>query len=267
MEEERTLEQVLSSLPEPTSLPNALPLTHLSIARWFSSIVATRSLQPRRCPVFGEDLLYLFYGGVFYRPQSRVTTDATNLPIAFVFHPDCLTDVRRFYPFDTGALHSDRAGPFREKLADFQRRFALTGGDDQALRRLISYVFGSNAGYLSGRINPACREHPAPFPDLHDYLSADLTAHGVDRRQFAIECQLTNALKLGNSLLWVGFPDCYWEIFQDLCRTVGRHRPRFYDYATARINHPAELAATLETQARLSLSEYLETRRREARGG
>ena len=98
-------ESTISDLPDPLALPYTMPFAHLTIADWFSTIVAEGCLTPRYCKVFREDLLYLFYGGVFYRPShDGATRQPLRSPIAFVFHPDVLKRQRLDLPLQAGRL-------------------------------------------------------------------------------------------------------------------------------------------------------------------
>lgn len=112
----KTLAQTLNELSSPVDLPQLLPPVHSSIVRWFSSIAEKGRLEPRKCSVFNKKLLYLFYGGVFYRPPNVSTKKAVELPIAFVFDPRVLSSIFRYYPFDTGAMAGGRFGEWKDKL-------------------------------------------------------------------------------------------------------------------------------------------------------
>ena len=46
-----------------SSMTKELPLIHTSRRQYHPSIISTGSRQPRRCEVFKESLVYLFYGG------------------------------------------------------------------------------------------------------------------------------------------------------------------------------------------------------------
>jgi len=91
------------------SLPPALPLAHLTIARWLSAILKLGAIAPRPCKVLGKDLLYLSYGGLFYRPDNIRTQQATELPVGLVFSPVALAGITSLFPFDSGAMagHKD----------------------------------------------------------------------------------------------------------------------------------------------------------------
>jgi hypothetical protein len=98
------LGRVPHGLPTPRNMPMALPPSHMTDGRNFKTIVSNSELRPQLCDVFQELLIYLFYGGIFYRRSNRPTKHATELPVAFLFDPNILNAVDRYYPSDTGAL-------------------------------------------------------------------------------------------------------------------------------------------------------------------
>jgi len=225
-------------------------LVHLSIARWFNSIARNGQLDPIRCTVFNEDLLYLFYGGVFYRPSVGTTRNASEMPVAFVFDPSLLTTILRLYPFDTGGLANGKFGNWGTVLSDFRDTFRVVGdGDFKVASRLVQHLFGSNEHYLSGKADAKCMSLPNPIPKLYEFYSDDLTQFGADHRQCIIECQMATAVAITRTLLWVGFPESMTDDFVTLCQWIQPYIPQFYSYASHVIKNPAQIAAQLETVA------------------
>lgn len=207
------------------------------------------ALEPRACRVFGEDITYLFYGGVFYREGGQSTRNASDLPVAFLFDPSILPSIERYYPFDTGAIASGRCGEWGLRLAPFRDRFQLQGRrDPQTPTQLVYELYGSNEHYLRGRPDSSCRTKPDPLPLLLDFLSADLSP-GMDQRQFRIECHATSPIRLGRSLAWVGFPEALYEDFKRLYEATRPWVPQYDMYATPSIFNPSEIAALLEDRA------------------
>jgi hypothetical protein len=152
-----SLDSTLQMLVSPTEWPVPLPIIHVSVARWFASIVARGHLEPRLCSVFGERLVYLFYGGAFYRPSITLTKNASELPIAFLFEPNVLTTISRFYPFDTGALDSGRLGPLGNRLRPFMSAFQVLGVDANTPSRMVHHLtgWGSRASGVCERVSRA----------------------------------------------------------------------------------------------------------------
>lgn len=245
-----TLHDALRTLPAPPALPRSLPVTHLSIARWFDAIVAKGGLAPMACKVFKEDLVYLFYGGAFYRSANHATENASELPIAFVFSPRVLSKVRRYFPFDTGAVASGRVGlDWQKRLQPWPDGFNVPGPDHQAPAKIVYHLYGSNERYLEGEADPTCSKKPDPLPALHAFLSADLSKEDIDHRQRKIECQADSAISLDAELEWVGFPRSAYDIFAKLCAHIGKV-PAYEAYRYDKRFNPYALAQSLEDKAR-----------------
>jgi hypothetical protein len=246
-----TLERALGSLPDPPTpqtLPIALPPTHLSIARWFDSIVDDGELRPRTCGVFKEDLLYLFYGGVFYRTGNKHTRNVVELPIAFLFDPSVLSSCACYYPFDTGALAAGKYGNAAEPLMPFEKTYKVSGKDVSVPSRLVYHLFGTNERYLGGKVDKELPLKPAPLPSLWKFFEEDLTSHGVDQRQSIIECQTNEPIPL-KSLLWIGFPESMTDAFWRLFELTKPSMPQYFQYESHVIFNPSDIAAKLEQEA------------------
>ncbi len=247
----KCLEDTISDLPEPPSLPLALPISHVSIARWFKSIAKDGHLEPRLCQVFGEELLYLFYGGVFYRPKNKPTQNVEELPIAFLFSPTLLERIIRFYPFDTGGMASGRFGTWSTSLGPLMKDYKVNGNHHHTIpRKMIYHIFNSNESYLHGEPDPNCKSKPYPLPELFDFYSDDLTSFDIDHRQCIIECQTNEQIPLKNELLWIGFPESMTDAFINICKWMEPVIPQFFAYESHRITIPSEMTAKLEEIAK-----------------
>jgi hypothetical protein len=232
-----------------------LPISHLSTAKWFESVVKLGELKPRMCDVFAEEIVYLFYGGVFYRTSDNPTKDATQLPIAFLFHPSVLASIARYYPFDTGALAAGRYGKWSELLKPvFKDRFRVNGNVEYSVPgKIVHHVYGSNKRYVVGDVYRACGKKPEPLPQLCEFYNDDLTPLGVDHRQSIIECQSLNSVSLKRGLLWVGYPERntkkYRPLFEKIREWTYPDIPTFYAYSSHKIYKPSEIAARLHDAA------------------
>jgi hypothetical protein len=90
-------------------VPNELPMVHTTEYFRLPSIQSSNTLQASACKVFGEPLLYFFYGRPAYRDASQTspTRDVGFYPICFVFRPGTIAKgAKRLYPFDSGASQS-----------------------------------------------------------------------------------------------------------------------------------------------------------------
>jgi hypothetical protein len=252
------LDSALQALAPPADWPVPLPIVHVTVARWFNSIVDQGRLEPRLCSVFGERLVYLFYGGAFYRTADTLTKDASELPIAFLFEPNVLAKISRFYPFDTGALASGHFGAPGDRFKPFMSAFQIPGVDAQTPSRVVHHLFGSNKNYISGSVDPDCRTKPSPLPELYELMTQDLTSSGTDHRQCCIECQTTNTLDLGEHLAWLAFPESQFMYFQKLYRKKTAPRmPQYYAYSSHVIINPREITYDIHQHALEFIEPYL----------
>lgn len=249
----KSLGVTLSNLPDPMpkDCPLPLPIVHVSIARWFGSIVNSGKLKTTHCKIFRKKLIYFFYGGVFYRPQHKPTRNVAELPVAFVFNPSALKRILQFYPFDTGAMATGRFGNWSNLLMPFSDSFRVAGNRNYELAsKIVYYLFGNNDLYIQGEPDPACKKRPDPMPQLYDFYSDDLSDLGADQRQCMIECQSNRAVPLNQDVLWVGFPESMTLEFANLCKWTKPYIPQFYAYPSHKINSPSEVTAKLEEIAR-----------------
>jgi hypothetical protein len=235
-----------SSSEEP--LPHALPIAHLTTARAFSQIVLDCELRPIQCKVFGEPLLYLFYGGVFYRPRADWSSNAAELPVAFVFGPSILQEIYCYYPFDTGAIQSGAVDEWSERLKPIDR-FKVNGSDDMP-QRMVRHLFGSNDGYLRGTFRDNRPSEASGMSALYEYMGTKRGVIKLDQRLNKIECHCARPLQLSSNLLWVGLPDVYTEHFAQLCAKLDPYIPQYYIYSGMKaVFNPKEEAAILEREA------------------
>ncbi len=244
------LDDAIRHTPKPRTAQPALPLGHIGSARSFEKIVADGHLMPRECPVFNRNVLYVFYGGLFYRPGLPLTENATEMPVGYLFRAASARHVVRYYPFDTGALSGELYGSWGAKLRPFKRRFAVQARQNSGAD-IVHALFTTNDRYLRGYPRKLAVS-PAPVPLLLRFLNDDLSGAGVDRRQYAIEGHVHRSLPL-DLLEWVGFPSRLWLHFDRLCRQIGR-RPKHYAYAEERRFSPDQIAHDLEQRARAVLS-------------
>ena len=256
MSNSHSLEQVLLSLSAPPAALTALPTTHLTRAEWFEIIIQQGQLSPLDDRHFNEKVLYFFYGGVFYRPPSRFTSDQLHFPVAFVFDPSVLSSFARYYPFDTGAMFNGFFGDWSNKMAPFQEAFKICGTDYTAPTRMVYHLFGSNEEYLRGNPRSDLRTQPAPLPLLLDFFKENLKNEHTDHRQYTIECQANCPIPLDKYLIWVGYPDYYTDQYLALLEKLKPYIPRSWRYEPTEKFNPRDIAAQLETRARADIIDH-----------
>jgi hypothetical protein len=241
------LEAALASVP---AVPlESLTLAHVTVARWASSIVNARMLVPQKCHILCGEVLYFSYGAAHYRPKTQWTEDAMEFPVAFVFDIDVVSNISRFYPFDTGAVVGGLCGAEWSNVGDLEQHYVA-----YAPERLVSCFYGSNQNYLRGKVTDEVA-NVDPLPALHEFLSTDLSAKGIDGRQRTIECVAHESVSLLNKLRWVGYPDTVSrEIHELWMRSDSKFKS--YRYVPNVRENPSELAKILAEDARKEF-EYL----------
>jgi hypothetical protein len=236
-------EPIIHDLPP---VPDELPACHLGDSRAFKRHSERLSLAPSYCDNFEKELVYLFYGGLFFRRDPRPTRKAALLPFGFVFHSDILRHMDCFYPFDTGAV---KAGRYTStEVNELWRECCFPAvGDGLPPRLLVRYLFGTNSRYFKGLVSQKCSSLGPPLSWLIKHMKEDNTHIETDQRQYRIECQSTKEIPL-KSLLWAGYPDIYTPWFGRIFDSIGPHVKR-HPYDAYIPFRPTEMAAVLQQSA------------------
>ena len=202
-----------------TDLPDQLPLVHTSRCEWASSLVATPELQPRKCSVFDEDLLYLFYGRPAYRIRDNNDHDVAYCPICFILKLNRHgLGLRRAVALDSGGVTEGR---FEPHISPSERDLLELDASSDAARKLVDVLYKDNRSYLYG--------HCQPLTDLADInndlieryvrMLHDTDVSRADDRRSAVEFQATKRVSLKNDLQAVVLPEALLDDF-NLRRTM-----------------------------------------------
>lgn len=172
-----------------------LPLMHSCECFSCREIIRTKRLEARMCPVFGENLLYFFYGKAVYPVAAKVTgfhTDFEYCPVCFIVPIEKVT-IHKVFPFDSGGYKTGLFSEFIDNstsIDEFQLPNTVTGIQDY-----IKTFFGNNENYINGEANlgqldlNACQ---------HSLLKL-LNANGIfrfDERAVTIEVISQNSIAL-----------------------------------------------------------------------
>ncbi|MGE4183049.1 MAG: hypothetical protein AB7J34_24785 [Limisphaerales bacterium] len=209
-----------------------LPLVHTTEYERLSSIHASHRIEPRPCKVFGEPLLYLFYGRPAYRDPEKTTPikDIAFCPVCFVFRPERHFAIKRMHPFDTGALQKGYYEPEVSRTTAFNE-FAVRAVMESA-QRIIAGFFETNERYM--RVKPMTALAFAPEDGDAEAYHRLITGGGdpkCDDRCSAIEIQTELAADLTRDLMAVVLPTSFLEDaqFRDTLLKVWRAHPLTYD--------------------------------------
>lgn len=180
----------------------AMPLMHTTDLYRFRDILRTKKLQPKECSVFGEKLLYFFYGRPAYKPNQSVenTSQLSYRPICFVLKPQSLLSVKRAYPFDSGAFH---AKMFEQHVHSEMR---LPSFDISTIpkntSKLVSAFFGDNKSYYFGKPTQGLALPNFQFEAQSYYsLIGDTSKTAYDGRRGTAELQSGDELVLGKETI------------------------------------------------------------------
>jgi hypothetical protein len=249
------LEIALGSTSTGAALPAELPIAHLTTARWLKKILDAGSLLPRSCKVFGQDLLYFSYGGVFYRSSKMQTENVAELPVGMVFTPQVLDACMRIFPFDSGAMAAKSFGDrWYTAMQPFDERFSIGKDLSTSARLLIHNLYQTNAKYLEGRPARKLAFASPTLQLLHDFLTQDQSGSprvlgGIDHRQRSIEALSSVPVSLANELIWIGLPHHRLAKALKAIRRDTRRIPQIYPYHYSKNFDPDSVAEILQRVA------------------
>lgn len=189
------------SLPE----PEILPVMHSCDVFDCESIIDQSFLNPTLCPVFGEDLLYFFYGKPTYpigTKEDLNRTDSLYCPVCFIIDIDNI-DIYRIFPFDSGAFDKGLYKQFMHRHMNIDR-FEIEN-NSKAIKAYISVIFGNNTNYINGT--------PIKNHDEDTYVNALLnllSATGgfeFDERADTIEVISKKSIDISKNVLGIILPE------------------------------------------------------------
>ena len=190
-----------------------LPLVHTTDVYKFVDALDSGSVEPRPCEVFnGESLVYMFYGRPSFRSNdgAEPTTMAHYLPVCLLFSLEKCGDIRRIFPFDSGAFDRGMYEAFLHanmKLDDF----GLVP-DVKTPGKLISKFFGSVTDYMNGRAVSGLNADATQF-EAHSYLElvSAKGANSIDSRSSSIEVQLSNSVNISEAVMAIILPSTFLD--------------------------------------------------------
>jgi len=196
-----------------------LPLCHTTKWKYFEKIISNRKLltsfsrfpDPNPTSTQEENLVYLFYGLPFYIYEtgngndinSEVTED---LPIGLIFKQNFISNTDRFYPFDTGALFSNKYRNILDIDIDndlLVYEVKITDGIE--IKKLIKRYYKTNENYCYGNLNKS-REATHPKEENLLRLFLDERKSELDFRNRAIEVHSLKDIDIENNLLAIVLP-------------------------------------------------------------
>jgi hypothetical protein len=158
-------------------------------------------LVPQLCPVFGEDLVYLFYGRPAYRrTEAAALAIGARDPVALIFAPDVARKGVRLFPFDSGAFDEGLYAKWMHR--HMQLGSFMLPPNLQAAERQVTAFFQSNEAYMTAVARPIMPMPPGEHEvDCLSNFLCDRTALPADDRRCAIELQTREPISVTDTNL------------------------------------------------------------------
>lgn len=127
-------------------LQHPLAWCHVTHAHTWMQILNSGRCLTKHCNVFGEHLLYFFYGRPAFRVKDEERGKAGSSPVVLLFENDIVEKGRSIFPFDTGAFMH---GKFKKQVLSTMelRSFEMTCNRESP-RRHVAALYGSNSNYF-----------------------------------------------------------------------------------------------------------------------
>lgn len=193
-----------------------LPFVHITRAYRFDDIINGDLLEPTRCEVFKQALVYLFYGRPAYRAKEGNNARLEfEWPIVFVFDPEKISSIERIFPFDSGAFSEKMYEEFfdpRSEIMDFVLDNSL-----ETPAKVVATYYQDHNEYYRGEtrknVNIPLRQFEAQgiheLARLPGVQGARSNSRTRDERSSAIEIQVGVSISLKDALLAIVLPEPY----------------------------------------------------------
>jgi hypothetical protein len=221
-----------------------LPLVHSTHAYALLSILKDEEIQTTECAIFKEKLNYYFVGRPAYKfPNNEEEAQEWELPCCFIFEFSSIENVKRVYPFDSGAFSGGR---FPKYISMMDREKFEVSGVANAPEKIVGAFFGTAKRYMMMR--PKDRDAfeaefsltvRDPEAKAAHTLAMQTPAARFDDRRFTIEVQSEQSLDLKISRpIAVVLPSIYLDDY-DVRETIVKRwgaEPLTYSIASLNVN-------------------------------
>ncbi|MEA1674548.1 hypothetical protein [Nitrospirillum sp. BR 11163] len=173
-------------------------------------------LKAEKCPVYNEELVYLFYGKPSYRPKDGEKIHKASMkqfaPVCLVLKIPDGVEPKRVLPFDSGAYHngvmtSEGHAHRRLKKDVFESRSRSAAG------KIVGVFFGSNKDYYDENpktefgVDPTHNTCVETFVSLISRTGSNLG----DSRLNSIEIQFAGKVELAGTVIAVAMADTLYQ--------------------------------------------------------
>lgn len=200
-----------------------LYLTHTTIVTSFRDIVKEKKISKKKCNIFGDELIYLFYGRADYSPNTlpKYHSVVGQMPVTILVKCDPFSSFFRISPFDTGAFITNKfKDVFGIKTQDenklyFNNNLALNNNYDTP-SKLVTLFYSNSKNFVSGTFSPSATiTHCLDARNCKD-LADNRTNANYDGRNTSIEVQVNMDIPLDPSFIEMIFlPEDSMTMFDD----------------------------------------------------
>lgn len=198
------------------TIPEKLPLVHVTAVWTANEIIRGGKLETRRCRVFKKEMLYFFVLRPAYRGKDgdEKSHQLTRFPVVFIVAPDAAESPLHVYPFDTGgavngtfATQADRFVPLEDY--ELEPTHAAAAGH-------IGWAFGTLEAYFDGQLRhdildgvPEFESVTRGYVDVARMGRAGSNQH--DKRASAVELAVGHDIDLKGNVLLAILPKQFLE--------------------------------------------------------
>lgn len=197
-----------------TNFSSQLPLAHTTEADNIWGMLANNKIETVACDTFtGENLAYFFHGRPAYR-KFYVKPQEWQLPIVLVLKSTCLLNIKRIFPFDSGAFHSGR---YPEYISNFDNDGYELSNIEKSIDLIVDLFFDTDENYFAGKPQPTNEfRHKRRLTARHSEISALCSLYNredsdADDRSIAIEIQTDEGVDIADAILGVVLPRPYFD--------------------------------------------------------
>jgi len=217
-----------------------LPLIHTTEGYHFREIIDNGiDLKPKKCRVFEEKLLYLFYGKASYvKSQPFFSTLGPYFPVTFLINPESSINIKRIFPFDSGAFSHKVFGnyiPDKLELASF--KIEDKNLDLKAASNIVKAFYKNNENYFQNISRDDLNIRSLNF-EVEAFVNMINSKENTpfDERSSTIEIQIEQDLNLIENTLAIILPSVFMEDpkIKDLAKQMPN--TEFIGYSTLRGN-------------------------------
>jgi hypothetical protein len=198
------------------TLPEKLPLVHVTAVWRANEIVRSGKLETRDCSVFPQKLLYFFVLRPAFRSKDgeAKSHQINRFPVVLIVNPDAVPVPYHVYPFDTGGAvsgaFSELADPYIP-LEDYELE-----SSHAAAAGHIGWAFGDLENYYDGELRKNLLNGIPDFETITrgfgDIAQIGRSGSNMqDKRSSAVEIAVNHDIDIKGNVLLAILPKQYLE--------------------------------------------------------